>query len=123
MLDGPVSSIFDWSTYLIMYFIFCPLFVSNGILYNKLGNYYNGADLANIKTMYTSMFQSGWFIESICTQVLVIYMIRFTNLGHHLGFVSLPKTYFVFLVPCIFAYILLVTLLKKVYIRKFGELL
>ena len=150
---GPVSSIFDWSTYLIMYFVFCPLFVSNGILYNKLGNYYNGADLANIKTMYTSMFQSGWFIESICTQVLVIYMIRtakipfiesrpskqvflltfssiiilsivpFTNLGHHLGFVSLPKTYFVFLVPCIFAYILLVTLLKKVYIRKFGELL
>ncbi|MEI0557712.1 magnesium-translocating P-type ATPase [Brachyspira intermedia] len=150
---GPVSSIFDWSTYLIMYFIFCPLFVSNGILYNKLGNYYNGADLVNIKTMYTSMFQSGWFIESICTQVLVIYMIRtakipfiesrpskqvflltfssiiilsivpFTNLGHHLGFVSLPKTYFIFLVPCIFAYILLVTLLKKVYIRKFGELL
>lgn len=56
---GPVSSIFDWSTYLIMYFIFCPLFVSNGILYNKLGNYYNGADLSNIKTMYTSMFQSG----------------------------------------------------------------
>lgn len=150
---GPVSSVFDWTTYLIMYFVFCPLFVSNGILYNKLDNYYNGADLINIKAMYTSMFQSGWFIESICSQVLIIYMIRtakipfiesrpskqvflltfssiiilsivpFTNFGHHLGFVSLPKTYFIFLVPCIFAYILLTALLKKVYIRRFGELL
>lgn len=33
---GPTSSVFDLTTYLFMYFIFCPLFVSHGILYTDL---------------------------------------------------------------------------------------
>ncbi|MEG0092021.1 MAG: HAD-IC family P-type ATPase, partial [Oscillospiraceae bacterium] len=33
---GPVSSIFDWLTYAIMYFIICPIFVSGGALYNAI---------------------------------------------------------------------------------------
>ena len=33
---GPTSSIFDFTTYLFMYFVFCPLVVSNGVLFNDL---------------------------------------------------------------------------------------
>ena len=33
---GPTSSVFDWTTYAFMYFVFCPKFVSHGILYNDL---------------------------------------------------------------------------------------
>ena len=37
---GPTSSVFDWTTYAFMYFVFCPKFVSHGILYNDLAAHY-----------------------------------------------------------------------------------
>ena len=40
---GPTSSVFDWTTYAFMYFVFCPKFVSHGILYNDLAAHYRGA--------------------------------------------------------------------------------
>ena len=46
---GPTSSVFDWTTYAFMYFVFCPKFVSHGILYNDLAAYYTGAELARIQ--------------------------------------------------------------------------
>ncbi|MEA5004166.1 MAG: magnesium-translocating P-type ATPase, partial [Christensenella sp.] len=73
---GPTSSIFDWTTYAIMYFVFCPLFVSNGILYNDLANHFTGAELIRMQTNYTALFQAGWFVESMWSQTMVIHMIR-----------------------------------------------
>mgnify|MGYP000134545728 CR=1 FL=1 len=61
---GPTSSVFDWTTYAFMYFVFCPKFVSHGILYNDLAAHYRGAELARIQSDYAAMFQAGWFIES-----------------------------------------------------------
>lgn len=153
MWIGPTSSVFDWMTYIFMYFVFCPLFVSKGVLYNDLASHFAGADLVRMQTAYVVMFQTGWFIESMWSQTLVIHMIRtpklpfiqshasapltlmtftgigvltiipFTTFGRMLGFVALPTAYFAYLIPCILLYMVLATSLKKAYVRHYGELL
>ena len=153
MWIGPTSSVFDWMTYIFMYFVFCPIFVSHGVLYNDLASVYSGAELIQMQFNYIAMFQAGWFVESMWSQTLVIHMIRtpklpfiesraslpvslltfagifiltiipFTPIGTILGFVSLPGAYFAYLIPCIIAYMLLATSIKKAYVRHFGELL
>ena len=150
---GPTSSIFDFTTYIFMYFVFCPLFVSHGILYNDLASHFSGAELVQMKAAYTAMFQAGWFVESMWSQTLVIHMIRtaklpfiesrasvpvtvltftgiavltvipFTGFGRMLGFAALPASYFIYLIPCILLYMILATSLKKAYVRHYGELL
>ncbi|KAI4453646.1 cation transporting atpase [Holotrichia oblita] len=77
---GPTSSVFDVTTYLIMYFIICPKFVSNGVLFNAIADgtiiqsgMFAGLDM---KTAYMALFQAGWFVESMWSQTLVIHMIR-----------------------------------------------
>ena len=126
--SGPTSSIFDFATYIFMYFVFCPMFVSNGILVNDLPAYYSGAQLVSMQEQYIGMFQAGWIVESMWSQSLMIHMIRtqklpFTGFGNLLGFEALAVKYFVYLIPCILLYMLLATSLKKAYIRHYGELL
>lgn len=150
---GPTSSIFDWTTYAFMYFVFCPLFVSHGFLYNDLANHFSGSELLRIQTNYVALFQAGWFVESMWSQTLVIHMIRtpklpfiqsrasasltlltfagiavltiipFTAFGRDLGFIPLPSAYFAYLIPCIVLYMVLATSLKKAYVRYYGDLL
>lgn len=73
---GPTSSIFDFTTYILMYFVFCPLYLSKGTLFNDLPAHYSGAELAAIQLQYMGMFQAGWFVESMWSQTLFIHMIR-----------------------------------------------
>ena len=73
---GPTSSIFDFTTYIFMYFVFCPMFVSGGVLFNDLAAHYSGAELVAMQAQYIGMFQAGWFVESMWSQTLVIHMIR-----------------------------------------------
>lgn len=150
---GPTSSIFDFTTYIFMYFVFCPLFVSGGVLFNDLAAHYSGAEFAAMQARYIGMFQAGWFVESMWSQTLVIHMIRtpkipfiqshasapvtlltmtgigvltvipFTPLGTTLGFTALPAMYFAYLIPCILLYMVLATSMKKAYVRHYGELL
>ena len=153
LLNGPNSSIFDFTTYIFMYFVFCPMFVSGGVLFNDLAAHYSGAELAAVQAQYIGLFQAGWFVESMWSQTLVIHMIRtpkipfiqshasapvtlltmtgiavlslipFTPFGAALGFVALPAAYFGYLIPCILLYMVLATSLKKAYVRHYGELL
>ncbi|MCD8209521.1 MAG: magnesium-translocating P-type ATPase [Coprobacillus sp.] len=151
---GPVSSIFDFLTFLMMYFVFCPIFVSDGHLYNELASFYTGETLASMETQYMMMFQAGWFVLSMWTQSLVIHMIRspkipfiqsrassavtiatllgvglctaipfIPGLNSAFGFVSLPGMFFVYLIPCVILYMCLAQLIKKAYIKRYGELL
>lgn len=150
---GPTSSVFDLVTYLVMYFLICPAFTSGGVLFNALPDHFTGAELARVQATYVAMFQAGWFVESMWSQTLVIHMIRtpklpfiqsrasapltlltftgiavltiipFTPFGAILGFVPLPPVYFAFLAPCILCYMILATIMKKAYVRHFGELL
>ena len=150
---GPTSSIFDFTTYIFMYFVFCPFFISGGVLFSDLSNYFTGAELAAKEAAYIGLFQAGWFVESMWSQTLVIHMIRtpkipfiesrasfpvtfltmtgiavltvipFTAFGETLGFVELPAAYFEYLIPCILLYMALATSIKKAYVRYAGELL
>ena len=142
---GPTSSVFDIACYLLMYFILCPAF-TGGLLYSQL------TDPAR-QALYIALFQTGWLVESMWSQTLVIHMIRtpklpfiqsrasapvtaltfagilivtilpFTPLASALGLVALPAIYFVWLAAIVAGYMLLVTAVKKLYIRRFGELL
>lgn len=150
---GPTSSIFDFMTYIFMYFVFCPLFVSHGVLFNNLASVYSGDTLAAMQIAYIALFQAGWFVESMWSQTLVIHMIRtpklpfiqsrasapvtlltmagialltalpFSPLGPELGLGALPLEYFLFLIPCILLYMVLATSIKKAYVKRYGELL
>lgn len=142
---GPTSSVFDIATFLLMYFVICPAF-TGGELYTSL------TDPAS-RALYVSIFQTGWFVESMWSQALVIHMLRtpklpfvqsraaapvtlltlagscavtvipFTPLGRALGFTALPAAYFLWLAAIVAGYMLLATAVKKSYVRRYGELL
>ena len=150
---GPVSSIFDLLTYAVLYFFICPLVVSHGVPFHQLSSHFSGAELAAMQQHYVALFQAGWFVESMWSQTLVIHMIRtpklpfiqswasapvtvltgmgialltlvpFTAFGAAIGFDALPAVYFAYLVPCILLYMALATLLKNLYVRRYGQLL
>lgn len=139
---GPTSSVFDILTYVVMYFVICPLVLGGG---------YNDAGVNQI--VFASIFATGWFIESLWSQTLVIHMIRtpkipfiqsraakpviistfigilvgtilpYTPFGSGLGMSPLPAIYFLILIGIIICYMILVTIVKKIYVKKFGELL
>ena len=125
---GPTSSIFDVTTFALMWFIF-------------------GANHAGVQ----SLFQSGWFIEGLLSQTLVVHMLRtrkipfiqsratlpvmlttlavmalgilipFSPLGTMVGLVPLPWQYFPWLVLTLFSYCLVAHGMKRFYIRRFGQ--
>jgi hypothetical protein len=57
IVEGPISSIFDFATFFTMLLVF-------------------GVPLVNSTTHQQSLFQTAWFIESLCTQTLVVFVIR-----------------------------------------------
>lgn len=121
---GPISSIFDILTFLVMLWVF------------------HAAE---------SLFQTGWFVESLATQTLVLFIIRtsgnpfrnrpslpltvtvlvivafglllpFTPLAVPLKMVPLPGLYFLFLTGATLIYLLLVQVVKRVLMRRWlGE--
>jgi Mg2+-importing ATPase len=126
LIIGPISSIFDYLTFLLMLYVFdC---------------WHNPA-----------LFHTGWFVESLFTQTLIIHVIR-TNkipfiqsraswpliltsilivaagawltvspLASTLGFVPLPPRYWLFLAMMLMAYAVLTQCVKTWFIHRFGE--
>ena len=142
---GPTSSLFDIITYLVMYFVVCPIF-TGGITYSHLTG-------EAARDFYTAVFQTGWFVESMWTQTLVIHMIRtpkipfvqsrastpvtlltfcgiglvtmlpFLPFAPALGLTDLPAVYFGWLAVIVAGYMLLATVVKTIYVKRYGELL
>ncbi|WP_066687388.1 magnesium-translocating P-type ATPase [Christensenella intestinihominis] len=142
---GPTSSVFDITTYLLMYFVICPM-MCGGLLFHQI------TDPAT-QALYIAIFQAGWFVESMWSQTLVIHMIRtpkipfiqshasapltlltftgiaaltvipFTPFGSMIGLAALPPVYFAWLALTIACYMVLATVAKKLFVRKYGELL
>ncbi|MCL2567405.1 MAG: magnesium-translocating P-type ATPase [Alphaproteobacteria bacterium] len=140
---GPTSSVFDITTFALLFFYICPLIVGGN--FNELN--------ASQQGLFIALFHAGWFVESLWTQTLVIHMIRtpkipllqsnssfilttFTSLGMLMGTIlvytplgakfqmeQLPFIFFPFLLLTIMLYMVLVTVLKKVFIKRYGELL
>ena len=141
---GPTSSVFDITTYLLMYFLICPMFFGPFRALIPGSPEFFG---------FIALFQTGWFVESMWSQTLVIHLIRtpkipfiqsrashsvtfltamgillltaipFTPLAGALGLTALPPVYFAALVLTVVLYMALVTVFKRIYIKRYGELL
>lgn len=139
---GPTSSVFDITTYVLMFFVICPA---------ALGGAYGapGVDAA----AFMALFHAGWFVESLWSQTLVIHMIRtpkipflqsraslpvilftsasiavgtlipYTAFGEQVGMQPLPMVYYPWLAATLAAYMALVTIVKKAYAEHYGDLL
>ena len=95
------------------------------------------------------LFQTGWFVESLCTQVLVIFVIRtrgsplrsyahpvlavasltivaiaallpFTPIGVYFGFVPPPVKFYLILAAMVATYLTIVELAKRGFYRWMG---
>jgi len=125
---GPISSIFDIVTFLVMWNVF-------------------GANTVDKQ----SLFQSGWFVVGLLTQTIIVHMIRtqhipfiqsraatpvilltasimafgiylpYSSVGAHLGLVPLPWSYFPWLAGILLCYCVLTQVVKRIYIRRFGQ--
>jgi Mg2+-importing ATPase len=123
ILIGPVSSIFDFVTFGVLWFVFHA---------------------------QQPLFTTGWFLESLCTQTLVIHIIRtgkipfleskpskfliltsiliimmgiilpFSPLSGVLDFVTPPPLYFLALFVIVLMYLFTVQLVKSLVVRKYG---
>jgi len=123
---GPISSIFDYATFFIMLYVF---------------KCWTNADL----------FHTGWFVESLFTQTLIIHVIRtnkipflqsraskaliftslaivavgaylpYSPLAGWLGFTPLPWSYWLWLLGMLVAYVLLTQVIKTWFYRRFGD--
>jgi Mg2+-importing ATPase len=129
---GPCSSIFDYTTFLMMLYVF---------------NCRNVAT-PDAAAHSESLFQTGWFVESLLTQTLIIHVIRtnkipflqsqpswplmvmsgiimavgiaipFTHLGTSLGFTAPPPLYWPLVGLTLLCYVLLTQLVKMWLLRK-----
>lgn len=123
---GPISSVFDIVTYLVMWYVF-------------------GCNSAEHQTL----FQSGWFIEGLLSQTLIVHMVRtrkipfiqscaswqvtgltvlimavgiiipFTSFGSSVGLGPLPLSYFPWLIGILLSYCVLTQVVKSWYIKRF----
>ena len=137
---GPISSVFDIITYMLLYFLVVPMILGHG--YN-----HGAVDAA----AFIMVFQTGWFIESMWSQTMVIHMLRspklpfiqsrpafsvvvttlvaaffvtslpYSPLASILKLSQLNGLYFVLLFAIIVLYMLSVTVIKRIYIKKYKE--
>lgn len=137
---GPISSVFDILTFIFLYFIIVPMITGH--------HYVHGSESA---LQFIILFQTGWFIESMWSQTMVIHMLRtakvpfvqsrpawlvilmtlvaaffvtslpYGPLVNILRLAPLGLPYFLFLICIIFLYMFSVTVIKKFYIKKYKE--
>jgi Mg2+-importing ATPase len=136
---GPLSSIFDIGTFLMLFFVFGPM---------MFGGQYASLDAAT-QLSFAMMFQTGWFIESMWSQSIVIHVLRskhfpiiktkaapavyfFTGLAILISsiicyipyvntafeFYAVNPIFFPFVVGIMIVYISLSSIVKKIYIKK-----
>ena len=137
---GPISSVFDILTYILLYFIIVPMILGH--------SYVHGSPEA---AAFIIIFQTGWFIESMWSQTMVIHMLRspklpfiqshpalsvvvttlfaaffvtslpYSPLAGFLKLSHLNGLYFILLFIIITLYMLSVTFVKHIYIKKYKE--
>ena len=140
---GPISSIFDITTYLALFFFICPA---------VCGGAYHTLTPA-MQALFIMVFHSGWFVESLWSQTLVIHLLRtphvpfiqsrastrlmigtalgilagtllpYTPIGVVLDMAVLPFSFYLLLVGTVILYVLFTTLIKNLYIKKYQEFL
>jgi len=146
---GPCSSVFDYTTYLLMWFFFRCYNLGLVPSPELAARFAHAAAGANPDSTYAAaLFQTGWFVESLLTQTLIIHVIR-TNkipflqsiaswpliltslgimvvgvwlpsspIGQLLGLVPLPFEYWPFLLITLASYVVLTQAVKVWLLRK-----
>ena len=139
---GPTSSVFDITTYLLMFFVICPA-MCGGLMFKDIVD-------PTMQATFIALFQAGWFVESMWSQTLVIHMLRtpkipfiksraslpvvlltltciavltaipFTSFGKAIGLTALPPVYFAWLALTLVLYMALATGVKTIFVRKYG---
>ena len=135
---GPISSIFDYATFALMFWFFsCSDFNAPGATKES-------------KTYCEQLFHTGWFVESLLTQTLIVHVIRtrripffqsqpsaplvlstllvmgvgvwlpFSPFAEYLGFVPLPMSYWLWLGSFLLAYAVLTHAVKTWFHNKYG---
>lgn len=134
---GPTSSVFDILTFALLFFVICPQLVGGN--YSALG--------ATQKVVFVALFHTGWFIESLWTQEMVIHALRdprlpfvkqhaapavtlatfgagvigtlipFSFLATKLGFGKMPIEFMWVVFGILVLYILLTTVIKHFYLK------
>jgi len=135
---GPISSIFDYTTFALMWFFF------------HCSAYLNPAVGAGQKEFLAKLFQTGWFVESLLTQTLIVHIIRtkripfiksrasfhlimttlsimavgawlpYSPFASALGMVSLPAIYWVWIAGFLLMYSVLGHLVKTWFFKRYG---
>ena len=146
MFIGPISSIFDYTTYALMWFFFKCSNVALAAPVTLAARFANPVDTDH--TYAAALFSTGWFVESLMTQTLIVHIIRtnqipfiqsraswqltmttfaimgigaslpYSPLGPYLGFVPLPWQYWPLLAVTLVCYVSLTQLIKMWLIRK-----
>ena len=73
---GPVSSLFDYLTFALMWFVICPHACGGTWSELAAANHNSGTSFSEKQTLFIVLFHTGWFIESNITQTLVVHVIR-----------------------------------------------
>lgn len=140
---GFISSVFDIITFLFLYFVLAPQICG--------GDFYTLDAVDKMK--FIAVFQTGWFLESMWTQVLILYLLRtpklsfaeskpakgvllttllgvimftmgaMTDYGALIGLTNMTAEYYLFLLCTVAGYLICVTFGKVLYCRKNQELL
>jgi Mg2+-importing ATPase len=143
---GPISSIFDYTTYFMMWFVFKCSDLGLVPPPELVARYAGITDPE--KTYAAALFHTGWFVESLMTQTLIIHVIRtnlipfvqsraswqltlttvlimafgawlpFSPLATALGFVPLPPLYWLLLLITLLCYVGLTQVIKVWLVRK-----
>jgi Mg2+-importing ATPase len=136
---GPMSSIFDYATFGLMWIIF------------NAREFLNPTLTQHSKSYLVSLFQTGWFVESLLTQTLIVHIIRtkkvpffgsraslpmtlttliimaiavwlpYSPLSRTLGLVALPYTYWIWIASFLLLYSTLTHFVKVWFFKKFGD--
>ncbi len=143
---GPISSIFDYTTYLMMWFVFkCSQLTLMPPA--ELGARFARVTSPNA-TYAAALFHTGWFVESLMTQTLIVHVIRtnrlpfihsraswqltittvlimaiaaylpYSPLSETLGFVPLPPLYWLLLLLTLICYVAFTQMVKTRLLRK-----
>lgn len=146
---GPISSIFDYATFFVMLYFFNTRVLGLAAPAG-LASLFADADGNPNRTYAAALFQTGWFVESLLTQTLIVHIIRtrripflqscasksmlfttalvmaigcwlpYSPLARMLGLVPLPAAFFPWLVAFLLSYGVLSHLVKTWFIRRFG---
>ncbi len=135
---GPISSIFDYATFALMWFFFqCNAFLEPGAT-------------ASEQDSLARLFQTGWFVESLLTQTLIVHIIRtrripffgsraslpmtlttllimligswlpYSPLAKDLGMVPLPAIYWAWIALFLLTYSVLTHMVKSWFFKRYG---